>query len=340
MISTTPPPTDLAVERVNDYVHRIELPLPFEDLHVVNAYAVVGSTGVVLVDPGWSDPVSERILLDALAGLGAGLSDVAGTLVTHAHPDHFTLAADWQRRHGIPVHLGAGERPSVVAFSPELTRFPRQAELLERAGDPVLAHIIRELALEHYEAGMAWGEPEVWLSDGQVLHCGGEQVRVRDTPGHTRGHVVFEHVRSHALLTGDHLLPRITPSIGLELDPEPDALSHYLQSLDLLLRLEDRLMLPAHGPVSPSVHARARELLVHHDERLATITALVSVGLDTAAAIAAAMTWTRHRRTLHELSDVHRMTAVVEVLAHLDLLAERGGVRRRSDGRVDRFTSA
>ncbi|MFL6154639.1 MAG: MBL fold metallo-hydrolase [Marmoricola sp.] len=337
MTSTASRTSDV-VEQVNDTVHRIELPLPFDDLHIVNAYAVVGTTGITLVDPGWSSPESEATLLRALASLGADRSDVRRTLVTHAHPDHFTLAVTWQRDHGIPIHLGADEAPSVLAFDPTSTRFPAQAELLERAGIPALAAVIRALPLEAYEQQMTFATPQHWVTDQQVIDCDGEILVAHATPGHTRGHVVYHQPSTGSFFTGDHVLPRITPSIGLELVPEELALARYLDSLDLLLAIHDGPMLSAHGPVTASVHARARELLVHHDERLAAITALVGAGHTTASAIAAELTWTRHQRSLAALNDVHRMTAIVEVLAHLDLLVSQGLVHRTPVGEVDHFS--
>ncbi|MCW2856581.1 MAG: fold metallo-hydrolase [Marmoricola sp.] len=317
---TTTSHSTAVVEQVNDTVHRIELPLPFDDLHIVNAYAILGDTGATLVDPGWSSPESEQTLLRALDSLGVGRGDVRRTLVTHAHPDHFTLAVAWQRDHGIPIHLGAHEAPSVLAFDPRCTRFPRQAELLERAGAPALAAVIRELPLEDYEAAMAFAAPHVWLADREAIDCDGEILVAVATPGHTRGHVVFHQNSTGAFFTGDHVLPRITPSIGLELVPEELPLGHYLGSLELLLTMDDGPMLSAHGPVTSSVHDRVRELLAHHQDRFATITELRASGLTTAYEIARAMTWTRHERALADLNHVHQMTAVVEVLAHLDFL--------------------
>ncbi|MFL6024134.1 MAG: MBL fold metallo-hydrolase [Marmoricola sp.] len=319
MTSITPVTTDV-VEPVSASVYRIELPLPFDDLHIVNAYAVLGDTGVSLVDPGWSSPESEATLLRGLASIGASQGDVRRTLVTHAHPDHFTLAVAWQRDHGIPIHLGSGEAPSVLAFDPTSTRFPYQAELLERAGASELAAVIRDLPLEDFEAAMTFAAPQVWLTDQQVIDCDGELLLAHATPGHTRGHVVYQQISTGALFTGDHVLPRITPSIGLELVPEALPLANYLASLELLLRIDDGPMLSAHGPVTASVHERVRELLTHHQERFATISTLQASGRTTAYEIAGAMTWTRHERALTDLNEVHQMTAIVEVLAHLDHL--------------------
>ncbi len=318
-MTATSPTTDI-VEQVNESVYRIELPLPLDDLHIVNAYAILGDSGVSLVDPGWSRAESEAVMLRALASLGAELGDVRRTLVTHGHPDHLTQAIAWQHSYGIPVHLGAQEAPSVIAFDPTTPRFPRQAELLERAGAPDLAAIIRDLPLEPHEAAMAYGAPDVWVDDHQVIDCEGQAVRVHATPGHTRGHVVFEHVASGAYFTGDHVLPGITPAIALELVPEELPLANYLASLQLMLGLPDGPMLPAHGAVTSSVHARARGLLAHHDARFARIAELRASGLTSAFEIASAMTWRSNDRPLTALNDVHQMIAVIEVLAHLDLL--------------------
>ena len=74
------------------------------------------------------------------------------------------------------------------------------------------------------------------------------------TPGHTRGHVVFVDAAAELLFAGDHVLPHITPSIGFEAVPGPLPLGDYMDSLRLVRELPDRRLLPAHGPVSPSVH--------------------------------------------------------------------------------------
>jgi len=328
---------DLAVEEVVPGVIRIELPLPFEDLHVVNAYAVLGDGGVTLIDPGWSDEETETVLVKALHGLGLSRGDVRRTLATHSHPDHYTLAVQWQREHDIPACLGIGEKPTVDAWDTLPGRFPRQAERLIRAGAPELAEVIRALPLEPFEAVMAFGPPAQWLTDGQVVDCDGVDIAVRATPGHTRGHVVFEHVTSGLTFTGDHILPRITPSTGHEMEPEAHPLRSYLPSLELFLNRPDTALLPAHGAVTDSVAERAAELLAHHAERFDAVVTRIAAGDSTALEIAGNLTWTRHDLQLSALNEVHAMTAVLEVLAHLDVLALQGRVRSRETCGVDHF---
>jgi len=313
--------TDLVVEQVTDRVARIELPLPFEDLHVVNAYAILGDDSVTLVDPGWSEPGSEGVLLRALEGLGRDRSQVRQVLATHSHPDHYTLAVQWQQEHGIPVLLGEGERPTVEAWDTLPGRFPEQARRLLRAGAPELAVIVRAMPLEPFEEVMAFGPPSGWLEDGQVIDCDGVDLVAVATPGHTAGHVVFEEPGGRLLLTGDHVLPRITPSTGHEMVPEQRPLASYLPSLQLLADRPDTRMLPAHGQVTASVRERAEELLRHHDERFLAICARVQAGDSTAHEIARALPWTRHERRLSDL----------------DVLETRGTLRSTEERGVSRF---
>ena len=56
--------------------------------------------------------------------------------------------------------------------------------------------------------------PDRNLSDGQRVDVPGWDVRAVWTPGHSPGHTCF-NVGDDVLLSGDHVLPEITPHIGL-----------------------------------------------------------------------------------------------------------------------------
>ncbi len=148
---------------------------------------------------------------------------------------------------------------------------------------------------------------------------------------------MYEDRRAGVAFTGDHILPRITPSIGLERAPEALPLQSYLASLQLFLDLSDASMLPAHGAITPSVKARAEELLDHHRDRLDRACELVTAGNSTAYQVAQQMLWTRHERTVDELGPVHGMTAILEVMAHLELLVTRGVLKREQTGVVSHY---
>jgi glyoxylase-like metal-dependent hydrolase (beta-lactamase superfamily II) len=152
---------------------------------------------------------------------------------------------------------------------------------------------------------------------------------------------VLRDAAAGVLFAGDHVLPRITPSLGLEAAPEPRPLRSYLDSLRLVRDQPDLMLLPAHGAVGPSVHIRVDELIAHHEQRLEAVAAQVAAGRDTAAGVAAGLPWTRRAKRLDELDLVNQMLAILEIEAHLDVLAEVGQVILTVDAeQVNRYHSA
>lgn len=317
-------------------VHRVPLPLPIPSLHAVNVYVIEDPSGLVVVDPGWAMPDSRASLESALKLLGHRLEDVSQFLVTHAHWDHYSQALALREAFGTRVRIGRGERPSIEAFDVRRGLHPRQVELLRRCGAREIADEIARLAPDAGERDVPHSLPDSWLDDGEKVVLGRRGLDVFATPGHTRGHVVLRDAFNGLLFSGDHVLPHITPSIGLETEPEPKPLRSYLASLRLVRDMPDTLLLPAHGPVTPSVHTRVDELLRHHEERLDAAAERVRAGAGTAFEVARAMRWTRRRRTLGDLDVFSRMLAVLEIDAHLDVLADQAvldaeetdGVRR------------
>ncbi|MFG1858305.1 MBL fold metallo-hydrolase [Actinomadura geliboluensis] len=258
-----------------------------------------------------------------IRSLGHGLDDVAQFLVTHAHWDHYSQALALRESFGTRVRIGRGEKPSIEAFDVRRGLHPRQVEMLRRCGADALAAEIAGMPVDRSERDIPHTLPDAWLDDGERVGLTARDLDVFATPGHTRGHIVLRDAAAGLLFAGDHILPHITPSIGLETEPERKPLRSYLESLRLVRDMPDTLLLPAHGPVKPSAHTRIDELLEHHAERLDAAAAQVRAGRDTAFAAAEAMPWTRRRRSLADLDAFSRMLAVLEIEAHLDVLADR-----------------
>ncbi|URN03481.1 MBL fold metallo-hydrolase [Actinomadura madurae] len=316
--------TEPGAHQVAPGVHRIPLELPIPSLHAVNVYVIEDPEGLVVVDSGWAMPDSRAALERALATLGHRLDDVAQFLVTHAHWDHYSQALALRESFGTRVRIGRGEQPSIEAFDRRVGLHPRQVELLRRCGAHELAGEIAGKPVDRSERDVPHTMPDAWLDDGQRLTLTERGLDVFATPGHTRGHIVLRDAGAGLLFAGDHILPHITPSIGLETEPEPKPLRSYLESLRLVRGMPDTLLLPAHGPVTPSVHTRVDQLLEHHAERLEIAAAQVRAGRGTAFEVAAAMPWTRRRRSLDDLDAFSRMLAVLEIDAHLDVLTDQG----------------
>ncbi|HEY2505396.1 MAG TPA: MBL fold metallo-hydrolase [Streptosporangiaceae bacterium] len=335
-------------------VHRIPLPLPTDGLRAVNVYAIeAADSRLVLIDSGWALANARDQLERSLAALGAGLPDVRQFLVTHMHRDHYTQAIEIRRLFGTPVWLGEGERPTMDGLlSPEFRPLRAQLAILRAAGAGTVADSLAAMrppeliqppapgqppaagqtadwqaAIGHaarpgpaFAAALGYEQPDEWIGPGQVFDLGTRTLTAVATPGHTRGHVVFADYEAGLLFAGDHVLPHITPSIGFQDVPSAQPLGEYLQSLNVVRRMPDLRLLPAHGPVSASTHARIDELTEHHSARLAQMAAVLSGGDCTAYEVACAIGWTRRQRKLTDLDPMNQMLAVTETVYHLDLL--------------------
>jgi glyoxylase-like metal-dependent hydrolase (beta-lactamase superfamily II) len=329
--------TEPGAYEVHSGVYRIPLPLPNDGLRAVNVYALREPDGLILIDSGWAFPGASEHLQRALGSIGHDLADIHRILVTHVHRDHYTQAVQLRRLVGSRVSLGAGERPGLQLLNSHATNAPLTSfAVLRRAGAAELARRIAAVLREDFDPGV-WEEPDEWLGPGDLV-AGSRTLRVVPTPGHTRGHVVFLDAEAGLLFGGDHVLPHITPSIGFELAPAQLPLGDYLDSLHLMTTLADARLLPAHGPVAPSVHGRVGELLAHHEERLAQAERIALDGANDAYEVAQRLTWTRRRVPLTELDDFNRMLAVSETVAHLDLLVARGRLECTENAGVARYT--
>jgi glyoxylase-like metal-dependent hydrolase (beta-lactamase superfamily II) len=314
-------------------VYRIPLPLPGDHLKAVNVYAIADGDRVVMIDGGWAIEQADELLKAALDSIGYGPSDIREFLVTHVHRDHYTQAIAVRRAYGTPVAIGEGERACLEALRTVTVR-PDIATLYE-AGAIELSKAIARGKDERDITN--WEDPDRWLHDGVDLPLETRTLRVIATPGHTRGHVVFHDPGANALFAGDHVLPHITPSIGIELERPPSPLRDYLDSLRIVRALPDARLLPAHGPVTTSVHSRVDDLLAHHEQRLSATADAVATGAKTGFEVANRLGWTRHNRRLDDLDLFNRILAVHETMAHLAVLVERGLLTRSVEDGIVHF---
>ena len=308
-------------------VHRIPLPLPTDGLRAVNVYAMTEPDGLALIDAGWAVDEAGPALESALRSIGYGRGDVRRVLVTHIHRDHYTQAVTLRREHGARISLGAGERSSLAALN-DRTRAQPQVPHLVESGAPSLARSWQDAFGAFTRDLSQWESPDEWLvGDGRV-ELGMRVLDAIETPGHTRGHMVFVDRAAALMFTGDHVLPTITPSIGFEPVPSRLPLADYLASLAKVRALPDLTMLPAHGPHGGSVHQRVDELLAHHEERLRRCRDCAVGRPVTAHETAAELPWTRRDRSFASLDSFNAALAVLETRAHLEVLAARGDLSR------------
>ncbi|HEY8534240.1 MAG TPA: MBL fold metallo-hydrolase [Micromonospora sp.] len=316
---------------------RIPLPIPDEGLKTVNVYLVEGDDGLTLIDAGWAFQPARTALDDALAELSYSVRDIRTILVTHVHADHYSQGVTLRRDSGCTLALGEYERPSLEVMRAGRGSDGLLTSLRRHAAEPVIEALRAAGFGRESDDDDLWELPDEWVADGRLFEVGKARLRAMHTPGHTRGHVVYVDADQEVIFSGDHVLPHITPSIGLESSGAEHPLESYLSSLRAVRALPDMLMLPAHGPVRTSVHARIDELLAHHEARLDACAACLDARPRTAYEVARDLPWTRRAQRFDDLAPHHQMLAVVETAAHLDVVHRRGRCARVDVAGVVRY---
>ncbi|MFJ9866103.1 MBL fold metallo-hydrolase [Streptomyces sp. NPDC101165] len=317
-------------------VRSIQVPIPDNPLGYTLVYVVDTDRGPVLVDSGWDDPASWEVLTAGLAACGTSVAEVHGVVVTHHHPDHHGLSGQVREASGAWVAMHAADA-AIVRRTRE-TRPERwyayMAAKLTAAGAPEEHVAPLRAARRRTFPGLTPALPDREIVPGELLGLPGRRLRAIWTPGHTPGHVCLHLEEEHPaqlpgsgsgrLFSGDHVLPEITPHIGLYEDPDDatvtDPLGDYLDSLERVGRLTPAEVLPAHQYAFTDAPARVRQLLTHHEDRLTDLLALLSEPL-TPWQLAERMEW---NRPWQEIPYPSRNIAVSEAEAHLRRLVKLG----------------
>jgi glyoxylase-like metal-dependent hydrolase (beta-lactamase superfamily II) len=304
-------------------VQTITLPVPW-DLKSVNVHLVELDEGFLLIDSGVATEECFQILESTLTARGLQWSDVRTLLLTHYHPDHIGLSWKILELSGARLVMHRAD----VAYLEELARangVPCFAEAMRIAGVPAELADEMERALRGNRPAFRTHHPQQILEGGETLAIRGGTLEVIWTPGHTPGHVCLYSPEHRTLISGDHVLQKITPNIAWH--PHQDMLAQYLASLQLLLPCEIDVVIPSHGTPFEDPRAVITGTAGHHEERCGKILEHISRSPMTAHELVLAM-WRR------KLSAFHHHFAVFEILAHLEYMARRGRVssQARPDG--------
>jgi glyoxylase-like metal-dependent hydrolase (beta-lactamase superfamily II) len=323
------PWTDPGAHPVAPGVHRIPLPLPGDALKAVNVYAVEDGDRIALVDAGWHRDDSWEALRSGLRQIGAQPGDIARVLVTHIHHDHYGQAPRLRTEAGATILLGEGEERSLrVITDPDARRLADEDRItrLRQWGAAELIAPVEEVMARHPGDGLAiWELPDILAPDGYLVELGTRVLEVVATPGHTRGHVSLLDREARLFFAGDHVLPHITPSLGVEpFAGDGLSLVEFIASLAKVRPLDVERVLPAHGPDFTGLADRVDALLDHHATRLTHCIDSLRRGRTTAYEVAHDIPWTRRNRTYEELDLGNRLLALTETVAHLELLAVQG----------------
>jgi glyoxylase-like metal-dependent hydrolase (beta-lactamase superfamily II) len=316
------------VEEVRPGLWSIPVPIPINPLRYVLVYAFeLAGDGVGLVDAGWDTDEAWSALTGGLATLGAGLSDVRAVVVTHIHPDHYGLAGRVREASGAWIGLHPADAALLQERYVDVDGLiAAMRGLLELSGVPAATLPDLSEASLQVRSFVSMAPPDVLLEDGRIVEFPGWDLRTMWTPGHSPGHVCLYSDEQRLLLSGDHVLPRITPNISFHSQQVPNPLGDYLDSLARMRALEPDEVLPAHEYRFADLPTRLEQIERHHAARLDEIeTALREHPGSTAWELTTGLAWSR---PWDEVPAYMRRAANGETLAHLVLLERRARLRR------------
>ncbi|MGH8011129.1 MAG: MBL fold metallo-hydrolase, partial [Candidatus Binataceae bacterium] len=144
-------------------------------------------------------------------------------------------------------------------------------------------------------------------------------------PGHAPGHCVIYMRKEKVMVVGDHLLPKITPHVGVYPSGPSNPLGDFIESQRKVQRFDVELVLPAHGAVYHDHRHRANQLIEHHRYREAEMLDLVRRKPQCAFEVAEQIFGNEERPIFHV------MAATFETLAHLELACIQGRARKSED---------
>ncbi len=240
-------------ERVLPGLWRLRLPLPWPGVPHCNAWAIAAGPGIVLVDTGMHEPGSLAQLERAMDQVNLRLEDVRLLACTHPHSDHWGQAAPIRDRTGCEFLMYPRVPYKGAHASSEDTNLARRLEIARQSGVPPAAISALTERIKDMPSGVAKEiEPDRELLPGVEIETDLGTWSVHHTPGHSPSHVCLFQAQRRLLISGDHVLGRI--SLYFDYGYTPDPVAEFLSSLERVDVLDARLALSGHGKPFVDVH--------------------------------------------------------------------------------------
>ena len=283
-------PAQAEITEIAPGVLRSQLPVNLPGIGHVNCYLLEDERGVAVVDPGLPGPASFTALEQRLRSAGYGIENVHTAVITHSHLDHFGGAGRLRALAGAeilthesfrpvwestevaePLELPAVEEEGGDARRPPWLALRRNPWGTEREPLPEKEWRTWEEIARDDPRWFATPRPTHTVVDAQVVRLARRDWLCLHTPGHTEDHLCLFDPTYGILLSGDHVLPTITPHIS-GLSPHPDPLARFFDSLLRMGEIDGvTAVLPAHGHPFEDLSGRAKAIRRHHEHRLTVI---------------------------------------------------------------------
>lgn len=302
---------------------QVQIPLPNSPLKATNNYYIRGKERDLWIDTAFNHELCKQAMDEALKALDV---DMARTdiFVTHLHADHCGLIR-YMAKPATRI-LASRHDGEVIADKNDIARYQLLQDFADKnlsahgSGFNVFDQVIFTYRSDPFDNEL------VIVGDGDMLRIGGFDFECVSTPGHTDGHMcLFDHSKK-LLISGDHVLPKITPNITLW-NIERDALGSYLSSLEKIKKLGAEKVLPGHRYIFEDCNARIDVLREHHEHRLQEVLDIIGANKMTAYEVAPLMKWDISCRNWDDFPQTQKIFATGEAMSHLRHLVTLGKLR-------------
>ncbi len=318
-------------------IHQVRVPIPDNPLGYLNAYLVEGKEGWLMIDTGWFTPEAYEALKNSLKEMGLTTDNIATMVVTHVHPDHFGLAG--RIKASSPKTQLIMHRYEADLIRSRYIKFqglqPKTAVILRRNGVPEAEIIPLQSASMPTLQYVITTFPDDTVYGGETISTGIFDLEVIWTQGHSPGHICLYEPKNKILFSGDHVLPTISPNIAYTSQSGDNPLGDYICALHKVRQLPVTRVLPAHEHIFTDLPGRVDQLLEHHDKRKNQILVAVAMEPRNAYELSSQLTWDVPNMKWGQFPPMHKRSAMMETLAHLEYLRWEGSVEKiTEDGHV------
>ncbi len=305
---------------------RVELeakPRVTKGLPYVLPYMIKGGGETILVDCGWNTDDAYGALETGMGEHAAHPNDISKLVITHIHPDHYGMAGRLKQLSSceVLIHEKDAEVIKDRYFAPKGLA-DTMGKFMEMNGVPPLDSPTMARGSMNMLDRVSPVPPDTQVKGGEVIKAGPFEFEILWTPGHSPGHICLYDPNHKILLTGDHILPTITPNVSINAQTHGSPLGDYMRSLDLLVDLDVKYVLPAHEFDTKDLKKRIIEIHEHHTVRLDEMWNCVDRGGSTAWDVAGRVKWATGM--LADFEPHMQRAAVGETIAHLEYLYEQG----------------
>lgn len=324
------------IKHIDDII-QIKIDVPF-DVKYVYTYLLKLKNNYLLFDAGLNMGDWSKKFFSCLEKVDISSKEISHCLVSHNHLDHIGMIKKLKRKNKdlrVMMHDITNE---TMRWETDRDNFEELKQITKSLSKEVISYGFNEEQGERlinyflkWPQMKSYHPPDIVLNDNDEFKIGEKYFKVIWTPGHALGHIcLFEKKRGY-LFSGDHILSRITPHIGIfiinpmikEKYKEFDfhnILDLYLKSLIRIKKLNPKIIFPAHQEIINNPEKRIKEIFAHHDQRLEEIIGLIKEKPMSPFDIA--------KRHFGELDDMNSFLALSEVLAHLFYLENQEKVHK------------